>query len=217
VAESDLERRVARLERGVRLAQSRAGRVATAIERTRGAVLVRRLPIVPPAGNPGITIPCCGSLQLPATLKLRQPDGTPVDLTWGTTDWSGLATVQMDASGNTSGPLLNIRIAYRLGCYPGSSGPSWFLTAAGDGYTNFGIVLPREAPAGSPPPNLPCYAYPPVLSGPGVCDPINLTFTHRQNLPVAGPNGTITVYSSFRWSGGIFGQEPPGTWLAYAP
>lgn len=207
---ADLERRALRLSRGV-------DRAETAISRTNVGLIVRRPGAAPVPGPGGITTPCCGSLQLPSLLKLRQPDGSLADLTWGTTDWSGLATVQMDASGNTSGPLLNVRIAYRLGCYPGSSGPSWFLTATGDGYTNFGIVLPREVPAGSPPPNLPCYAYPPVLSGPGVCSPINLSFTHRQNLPVAGPNGTIQVYSSFRWSGGIFGQEPPGTWLAYAP
>lgn len=94
MAESDLERRVARLERGVQLALGRARRVSAAIDRTTSAVNVRRVPLPPVVGPPVQDVPCCPGRQAPAALTVRCPNGETVSLPFvpAFRQWIGNAT-----------------------------------------------------------------------------------------------------------------------------
>jgi hypothetical protein len=221
VAESDLERRVARLERGVRLAVERAGRVATGIEKTRGAVLVRRPPLPPVPGPGSGEAPCCPGRPAPSTLNVRGPSGEVGTLTYssGTRNWSGSLTIDncqvreayIDALGRCLYNAMQVPIggSYTFdllfqcasGATPGAihlltgigrvASDSRFPNAQGSRW----IVRPGNLPA---PPACYIAAFTASASpSPGQCDPFNLVLTGSAvvgGVLFPGPFPTFLVY-----------------------
>ena len=225
---SDLERRIAYLERAVIDTSKRMSGTSTLLDYTRERVRLGQQKWRLSTGS-GITVFCCGSLELPAVLKLRQPDDTLVDLTWNGSGWAGETIVPMveyksdkyNIGWPRTGNILQVGLRYYFYCGVGPPGFALRVQGTGDKesypsgqYELVIITYPQQYPI-RPDTLVTSHALvqPPINSE--KCDPFNVVFIN--NTPYGGhPN--IGFFSYFKWSfswGSTASGDPK--WIVYAP
>ena len=128
---SDLERRIAFLERGVRVAFERAAKLDTAISRTTSTLISAPREWPPPSPPASTSFPCCGASLTSNMLTLVQPDGStvPLPLVWeseGARQYSNTTIVYMYdvPNGQYVAPyMIRVRLQYNFYCRKDPSTP----------------------------------------------------------------------------------------------